>query len=376
MVTKKQKKTYIFGGIALLTFVAALVLITIGYSHTMSEIKDNVISKTPDAVLASAGVIDKSEVSLPVMYYDQRADECVNMYDEGLRHALYARQFEWSECGYYNKGIEQGLVEYELNDELLPVGVAGSSTSNRGLGDLTRWFDEVDGKSQSYAGILKMSYQSDGAVFQFIKDEFYPLDEAEFSKGDYVNEDGHNHLFTMSFAAPFKALLSGEESFEITADDDTFVFVGNKLVVDMGGIHGATTGRFEIHENGEIYVAVEAEEMAFSGVKLNKNDDSIVRIFHADRDSADSTLKVKFTEMNLVTENVQVAEGSMDMGLQVAYDPSNPSYVAPLGRSLVVKPDDTKGNIVLATIEGTLIVVFAVLLMFAIRFVVKNKIFR
>lgn len=376
MVTKKQKKTYIFGGIALLTFVVALVLITIGYSHTMSEIKDNVISKTPDAVLASAGVIDKSEVSLPVMYYDQRADECVNMYDEGLRHELYARQFEWSGCGYYNKGIEQGLVKYELSDEFLPVGVAGSLTSNRGLGDISRWFNEVDGKSRSYAGLLKMSYQSEGAEFQFVKDEFYPLDETEFSSGDYVNNDGHNHLFTMSFAAPFKALLSGDESFEITADDDTFVFVGNKLVVDMGGIHGATTGRFEIHEDGEIYAGVETEELAFSGVKLGKNDDSIVRIFHTDRDSADSTLKVRFTEMNLVTENVKVAEGSKDMGLQVAYDPSNPSYVAPLGRSLVVKPDDTKGNIVLATIEGTLIVVFAVLLMFAIRFVVKNKIFR
>lgn len=376
MAMKKQQKIYLFGGIALLTFVAALALIVVGFSHTMTEISKEVVSKTPDAVLASAGVIDRSEVSLPVIYYDQRADECVNLYDNGLRHELYARQFEWSECGYYNGDIEQGLVEYELNNDFLPVGVAGKLTPNRGLGDIARWFDEIEGKSRSYAGLLKMSYQSDGAEFLFVKDEFYPLDEVEFSKDDFVNQDGHNHLFTMSFAAPFKALLSGEESFEITADDDTFVFVGNKLVVDMGGVHGATTGRFEIHENGEIYVAVEAEEMAFSGVKLNKNDDSIVRIFHADRDSADSTLKVKFTEMNLVTENVQVAEGSMDMGLQVAYDPSNPSYVAPLGRSLVVRPDDTKGNIVLATIEGTLIVVFAVLLMFAIRFVVKNKIFR
>ena len=77
--------------------------------------------------------------------------------------------------------------------------------------------------------------------------------------------------------------------------------------------------------------------------------------------------------MKLNIENTEVAAGSKDMGLQVAYDPSDLSYVAPLGRSMVVRPDATKGNIVLATVEGTLVVIFAVLLMFAIKFVVKTK---
>ena len=206
-----------------------------------------------------------------------------------------------------------------------------------------------------------------------IKDEFYTLDEAEFSKDDYMNKDGHNHLFTMNFAVPFTVLASGEEQFEIAADDDTFVFLGDNLVIDMGGVHDVTTGRFEIHEDGEVYAGVDDEELAYSGVTLEKDNGSIVRIFHADRDEANSSFKVKFTEMKLAIENTEVAEGSKDMGLQVAYDPSDPSYVAPLGRSLVVRPDGTKGNIVLATIEGTLIVVFAVLLMFAIKFIVKSK---
>ena len=113
--------------------------------------------------------------------------------------------------------------------------------------------------------------------------------------------------------------------------------------------------------------------MAYSGVNLNKDAGSIVRIFHADRDSKDSSLMLRFAGMKLSIENTSVAEGSKDMGLQVAYDPSDPSYVAPLGKSLVVRPDGTKGNIVLATVEGTLIVLFSLLLMFAIRFAVKAK---
>lgn len=369
----QQKKIKWFGGVALATFVVALLLMVVGFSNTMSDISENLISKTPDAVLASVGVIDRSEISLPVIYYDQRADACVDLYDTNLRHELYARQFGWSSCGYDNKALEKGLVEFTLNKEYLPVGVAGRMTSNRGVANNERWFNEVDGKSRSYAGILKMSYRSDGAEFVFIKDEFYPLDEAEFSKDDYMNKDGHNHLFTMNFAVPFTVLASGEEQFEIAADDDTFVFLGDNLVIDMGGVHDVTTGRFEIHEDGEVYAGVDDEELAYSGVTLEKDNGSIVRIFHADRDEANSSFKVKFTEMKLAIENTEVAEGSKDMGLQVAYDPSDPSYVAPLGRSLVVRPDGTKGNIVLATIEGTLIVVFAVLLMFAIKFIVKSK---
>ena len=373
MKKRQQKKMKMFGGVALATFALALILMVVGFSNTVSDISGEVISKTPDAILASAGVIDKSEISLPVIYYDQRADECVNLYDTNLRHVLFSRQFEWSSCEYNNKQIEKGLVEYELDKDYLPVGVAGRMTSNRGVSDNKRWFSEVEGKSKSYAGMLKMSYHSNGAEFLFVKDDFYPLDEAEFSNGDFVNKDGHNHLFTMNFALPFMVLRSGDERFEIAADDDTFVFLGNKLVIDMGGIHDVTNGRFEIRDNGEVYAGVNDEEMAFTGVTLEKDTGSIVRIFHADRDAASSSLRLQFNDMKLNIENTEVAAGSKDMGLQVAYDPSDPSYVAPLGRSMVVRPDATKGNIVLATVEGALVVIFAVLLMFAIKFVVKTK---
>lgn len=369
---KQKNKSKIFGAIAIGTFAVALVLAIVGLSRSVVEIKQVAIAKTPEAILASAGLSEEKDVFLSVAYFDQKADECVNIYDAGTKAALESRQFEWSGCGYYNKSIETGLVEYELGDDLLPEAHGGQLTPNRGLKDMERWFGVVDGKNASYTGALKLEYSSNGAVFSFRQDKFYPLDEVDFSKSDASSQDGHNHLFTMNFAVPFTVLVSGDEAFEITADDDTFVFVGDRLVVDMGGVHEATTGRFAIHDDGEVYAGVDDEELAYSGVTVEQGQGSIVRIFHADRDSDDSTFAVEFKGMNLAVTDTKLANRKDD-GVQIAYDPTDPSYVAPLGESTVVRPDSTRGLIVIATIAGAMAVLFGVFMAIAIRSFVRRE---
>lgn len=370
---KQKKKSQMFGVLSVVVFAGALFLSIFGLSRTMTEVKQIAVSKKPEAILASAGVSDNKSVSLSVVYYDQKADECVDMYDISKKVNLEARQFGWHECGYYNRKMEQGLVDFYLGEDYLPIAKGGELTSNRGLKDISRWFNEVEGKSKSYTGLIKMDYKADGAEFSFHQENFYPLDEVDSGKGEAVNSDGHNHLFTMNFAVPFTVLLSGDEKFSIMADDDTFVFVGDKLAIDMGGIHEAMIGNLEIRENGEIYSAVGGDELAYSGINVESGTGSIVRIFHADRDEEDSVFKVKFSEMNLTIADTKLAEDDGD-DLQIAYDPNDPSYVAPLGESAIVRPDGTKGHIIIATIEGVMIVTLAILIVLSVSFLVKQKI--
>lgn len=372
---KIHKKSRIFGGVALVAFAVATLVAIFGLSHTMTGIADATIQETPDAILASVGVVDGKKVALPVMYYDQKEDACVNMYDNSLRNALRNRQFEWQSCGYTGQRLEQGLVEYELGAESLPVAVGGKLTSNRGVmgENFTRWFSEVEGKSKGYAGVIEMDYKGEGTEFSFYKKQFYPLDAVEFSDGDAVNGDGHNHLFTMSFAVPFMVMADGGESFEVKADDDTFVYVGDKLVIDMGGVHATTTGKFMINENGEVYAGVENADLAYTGVQLSSDEGSMVRIFHADRDASESEFNVKFAGMNLTVESTSLASNVAGSGVQVAYDPTDSSYAVPLGVSKVVKPDGTGRLIVLATVEGVLIVVFATLTAVLARFMIRAR---
>ena len=370
---KGYKKTWVFGVMAIAACVVVLGLLFAGMASTINNVKEVAVSREPAAILASAGVSEDREVLLPVSYYDQRSDECVNLYDVTQSEALYKRQFGWENCGYYNKEIEKGMVDYELGEGYLPVIKAGSLTPNRGLGDTTRWFTAVDGKSASYIGAMKMEYVSEGAKFFFNRDEFYPLDDAKFSDGDAVNTDGHNHLFTMGFAVPFTVLGSGEESFEVMADDDTFVFVGDKLAIDMGGVHDVANGRFLIQENGEVYAASGNEELAFTGITLEKGNGSMVRIFHADRDADDSVFNVTFSGMNITIVDTKMAQNGKGDSMQIAYDPTDPTYEAPLGQSVIVRPDTTKGYMLMATIEGVMIVVFSIFTAVTVKVVLDRK---
>lgn len=367
---QKGQKLKVFGAVSLIVLTIGGLFAIAGMSRALGEIHGIELSKTPSAILASAGLDDGGEVALNVIYFDQLSDECVNIYDQNQNEALKSRQFEWTKCGYYSSRLEQGLVDYYLNDEYLPVAKGGNLITNRGMTDFTRWFSNVAGKSQSYMGQIRLEYDKSNALFSYKSDAFYPLDDAKFSTNDSVNNDSHNHLFTMSFAIPFKSTASGEEHFTIDADDDTFVFVDDKLAIDLGGIHESMRGEFAINKKGEVYTSINDEDYAYSGISVEPGGGSIIRVFHADRDSAESTFGVMFNNINLDIVNSELADAS---GAQIAYDPSDPSYIKPLGRSMTVRPDDTKGYMVIATIEGVAIVAIAILVIMITHVLIKNK---
>lgn len=366
---KNKKRFWVAVGCSAGIFILVLVFAIVGLADSVKEMAEITISKMPDTILASSGVVEDEDTLLSVIYYDQKQDDCVNMYDSGSSRELEERQFEWMWCGYDRKQMEQGLVEERLDKNYLPVWQGGSLTPNKGAKDIARWFSAIEGKSKDYVGTLRLKYRADEAEFAYEAEEFYPIDDAKFSLDDTVNEDGYNHLFTMSFAVPFSPLLSGEEEFVITADDDTFVFVNNELVIDMGGVHEAMTGVMRIAKNGEILVSVDGADLVGSGIIVDKN--SVMRVYHADRDASESVFGIRFKGMNLEVVEAKIA--GVETNVQVAYDPNDPSYIAPLGESAVFLPDKTREYMLLATIEGALIAVLAVFLVIAGRMIAKHK---
>ena len=347
---KKQNTGLIISLSILGLAVLAMIGLVGGVNGAVDDLEVALNENTANAILASAEVKNDTVVSVPILYYDQVMDECVNLYD-GDTMAIRARQFEWDTCGYHESKLETGLVGAELDAEFLPVGVGGELLSNSGLsGDsFSRWFKSVEGKSKSYASVLSLTYDDRIASFGYRSEDFYPLDEIDLAADESVNSDGHNHLFTLSLGVPFRVLADGREEFSIEADDDTWVFVGNSLVIDMGGVHDAMMGRFRINEVGEVYAAVGNIEFAYTGVTLNEGDGAIVRIFHADRNSKSSLFGVRMTNMvpNVMNTTLAKSEGSVE----VAYDPANPSYVAPLGESLAVGPDNRQSLMTMIVIQ-------------------------
>ena len=363
LASTAQKKKFlvkVFSFAMIAVVVAAMGILFGGLSTSVRKFSVEIAQRRADVVLASAELDSDTVLSVPILFYDQKMDDCVNLYDMEARAALEARQFEWEKCGYYASERETGMVESELNSQYLPVAVGGRLLPNRGVNqeNFIRWFNTVEGVSSNYAGSLSFVYSSAIASFGYANESFYPLDNISSEKDLW--EDGHNHLFTLNLGVPFQVLANGEERFTVTADDDTWVFIGKDLVLDMGGIHDAIVGSFKINESGEVYASVDGEDFAYSGIKLNVGEGMIVRIFHADRNSENSVFKVNFNNMVPNITNSSLARN--DGGVEVAYDPMDPSYVAPLGESLRVDPDRTKSLTLAITIQAMLMGVLAVIL--------------
>lgn len=260
----------------------------------------------------STEIENGTTVQAPVVYFEQAADACVDLYDASLYRELNNRQFEWAGCGYFRDGFETELVSAELNENYLPEALSGGKNlANRGVKaeNFARWFSEVEGASTRRQDFLSLEY--DNGTFQYD------------GKTSEITGVG---LYTLNLAVPIQVLRSGEEEFTITADDDTWVYVGSRLVLDMGGVHEAASAKFAIRENGEIYSGVGTEDLAYSGVTL-EGESAMVRIFHANRDSG-TEAEFKFAFRNMIL--------NVDENMQVAYNPDEPGYMAPLGTSLTV----------------------------------------
>lgn len=89
-----------------------------------------------------------------------------------------------------------------------------------------------------------------------------PLDRGSDARGDFMPlqdfKEGKKSYYGMTvgfnFIQPYGGLINGQPMmFEFSGDDDVWVFVDGKLVLDIGGIHGATKGSINF-STGEVEV--------------------------------------------------------------------------------------------------------------------------
>ena len=116
--------------------------------------------------------------------------------------------------------------------------------------------------------------------------DFYPLDSVLPSYEE--SERGHNNYFGMRYDVTFKiGDYVGPLNYEFTGDDDLWVVLdGKKIVIDLGGIHSAATGKVDLWK----YIG-EAANLS----EAQKQQTHTLTILYMERGAGASNCQMKFT---------------------------------------------------------------------------------
>jgi len=272
-------------------------------------------------------------VKLPIIYRDfigqgdslRDTATCYNPVTE-TPTALKTRPCFHIDFNQLNGNGVDGVVETLLGVDHRPVYVCpgGNCASNPGhlytSGGNTRpnfngkapfgeWFDSSSPNVQEIVGSLSLAYQAAAGTYVFdATNAFYPIDGLGWVKlGDEKAVcTGHNASFTTETHFWFE--YQGGETFEFKGDDDQWVFVNNRLALDLGGLHGPQTAQLVLDADTDAAGADTADGTANTtargvvknGVNLGMKPGGVYEIvmFQAERNACGSDFEVTLKNFN------------------------------------------------------------------------------
>lgn len=182
-------------------------------------------------------------------------------------------------------GDDRGIVATDLGPTGKPVYAhpGGMTPTTHGQTQFDWWYRDTPGKNMPYDFQITLT-PIGGGVSSYDNQEFFPLDGRGWND-EYVADDGKMHNFSFTFELHTTFEYMGGETFTFIGDDDVFVFIADKLVVDLGGVHVAETKAIQLD-------ALTTDDAAHTAVPLTKGTTYPLDIFYNERHTVASHFRM------------------------------------------------------------------------------------
>lgn len=191
-------------------------------------------------------------------------------------------------------GLKTGMVSNTLDANGKPVyiGIGGGSNAAgnvQSAATFAAWYGNCDGSAFSCVSQNTVTLTANvdaNDVLTYSSNAYFPLDaitnSAIWDRAGAAANLNHNYFFTSELNLQLVYDPTKANQFSFTGDDDVWVFINGNLVLDLGGIHGATTGGFDL------------DNLA-AGLGLDPFEVYSFTMFHAERHHTESNLSITST---------------------------------------------------------------------------------
>ncbi len=168
-----------------------------------------------------------------------------------------------------------------------PTGVCGIGTcapwsitpptySIKNGSSFAQWYNTTPNVNIEIPGELMLAETPAGSgVSVYDSTAFFPIDGKGFG-----NTPGQSHNYSFTTEIHVKFTYQAKQKFTFRGDDDLWIFVNNKLALDVGGQHQALEGTIDF-------------DLQASALGITVGSTYAMDIFHAERQTTDSNFRIE-----------------------------------------------------------------------------------
>lgn len=207
----------------------------------------------------------------------------------------------------FNYGLDTGITTNTLGSDKKPV-YAGGSYSTTTKENFDQWYRDVPGVNKSVPLTIELTRNDSNGLYTYSNSSFFPVD------GQLWGNEGRNKNYHFTYELNTQFTYQGGETFKFSGDDDVWVYINGKKVIDLGGVHS------------KLDAEVKLDQVA-SQIGLEKGKTYNLDFFFAERHTTQSnfTITTGLVLQNAPDLSQQDSDGDgIPDSVEIGSDPNNP----------------------------------------------------